>query len=279
VTDVAIATTALTEDPDVPLLIAALGREGVRAVAEAWDDVEVDWNGFAATVIRSTWNYPVAYDEFLSWTRAVERLINPCDVVAWNADKRYLDELAATGVPTIATTYAHHGGEAVFPDGDVVVKPTVGGGARGARRFRADDLDAARAHVDALAALGRCAMVQPYVETVASIGETDVVVLDGTVSHAVLKHAAVDLAVTARPTGPVSVERVALSEPQRSVVAAALDAVPFDDPLCFARVDLLETDRGPTVMELELIEPFLFLDHGDAAADTLAGAIARRVRG
>jgi glutathione synthase/RimK-type ligase-like ATP-grasp enzyme len=278
VIDVAIATTALTEDPDVPLLIAALAREGVRAVAAVWDDEQVDWSGFAATVIRSTWNYPVAYDEFLSWTRSVEGLINPCEVVAWNADKRYLDELAATGVPTIATTYAHHGDEAVFPDGDVVVKPTVGGGARGARRFAADELDAARSHVDALAALGRCAMVQPYVETVATIGETDVVVLDGTVSHAVMKHATVDLAVTARPTGPVSVERVEPSDRQRAVVTAALAAVPFDGPMCFARVDLLETDGGPTVMELELIEPFLFLEHAGAAADTLAGAIARRAR-
>lgn len=277
--DVAIATNRLTEDPDQPALTAALSREGVCAVLAAWDDADVDWDGFAATVIRSTWDYPLAYDEFVAWVGTVERLINPADVVAWNGDKRYLDDLAARGVPTIPTTYAHHGDEAVFPDSGFVVKPTVGGGSRGAKRFSLDEVDAARAHVDALAAQGRLAMVQPYVDSVTTIGETDVVVLDGTVSHAVRKYAPINLEATAAPAGPVRVERVDPTESERACVRAALAAVPFDAPLCFARVDLLATELGPTVIEVELIEPFLFLEHDAAAADALAAAIARRVRG
>jgi len=129
VIDVAIATNRVTADPDEPALVAALAREGVRGVRAAWDDEDVDWGSFAATVIRSTWDYPLAYDEFVSWVSRVERLVNPADVVVWNADKRYLDDLAQRGVPTIETTYSRRGADAVLPDTDFVVKPTVGGGA------------------------------------------------------------------------------------------------------------------------------------------------------
>jgi glutathione synthase/RimK-type ligase-like ATP-grasp enzyme len=276
VIDVAIATNRITEDPDEPALTDALAREGVRAVPAAWDDEGVDWGGFAATVIRSTWDYPLHYEDFVAWIGTVERLINPADVVAWNADKRYLDDLALRGVPTIATTYAVRGHDAAFPDGDFVVKPTVGGGSRGAKRFAAADDAAARAHVDALADQGRLAMIQPYVESVATTGETDVVVIDGEVSHAIRKHAPINLEATAAPSGPISVERVEPSAAERSVVSVTLAAVPFDAPLCFARVDLVATASGPAVIEVELIEPFLFLEHHDAAAARLARAIARR---
>ena len=276
--DVAIATNRLAEDSDEPALTEALAREGVRAVLAAWDDEDVDWASFAATVIRSTWDYPLRYDEFVAWARTVERLVNPGDVVVWNADKRYLDDLAARGVPTIATTYAQRGADASFPVGDFVVKPTVGGGSRGAKRFAPGDLDAARTHVDSLADQGRLAMIQPYVETVATLGETDVVVIDGEVSHAVRKHAPINLEATAAPAGPVSVERVTPSDAEHAAVAATLAAVPFASPLCFARVDLVAIASGPAVIEVELIEPFLFLEHGDTAADRLARAIARRAR-
>jgi glutathione synthase/RimK-type ligase-like ATP-grasp enzyme len=276
VIDVAIATNRLTEDPDEPTLTEALARAGVHAVLAAWNDEHVDWSSFAATVIRSTWDYPLHYDEFVAWARSVEHLVNPGDVVVWNTDKRYLDDLAARGVPTIETTYAPRGADASFPDGDFVVKPTVGGGSRGAKRFSSRDADAARAHVDALATQGRLAMVQPYVGTVATFGETDVVVIDGEVSHAVRKHAPINLEATDTPSGPVSVQRVEPSSAERAVAAATLAAVPFASPLCFARVDLVATASGPTVIEVELVEPFLFLDHGDAAADRLARAIARR---
>ena len=93
-----------------------------------------------------------------------------------------------------------------------------------------------------------------------------------------MKHATVDLAVTARPTGPVSVERVEPSDRQRAVVTAALAAVPFDGPMCFARVDLLETDGGPTVMELELIEPSLFFPQAPSALERYVAAVERRLK-
>ena len=276
-TDVALASTGIVDDPDTPALVAALDVVGITAHPVAWADAAVDWASFDATVIRSTWDYPMAHEAFLAWARRVPNLINPADVVAWNSDKRYLADLAAVGVPTIPTTYAATGRDAAIPDGPVVVKPTVAGGSRGAARFGAGDLEGARAHVDAISALGVEAMVQPLVASVEADGELDVVVFEGTVSHAVVKHAPIGLEATAEPTGPVSVTTVDPDAAQRAVVADALAAVPFEATLCYARVDLVALPTGPAVIEVELIEPFLFLSVHEAAADRFARAIARRV--
>jgi glutathione synthase/RimK-type ligase-like ATP-grasp enzyme len=275
VSRVALATTSVVVDPDLDALIGALGRRGIDAVGVAWDDEAFDWAGPELVVLRSTWDYAPRAAQFLDWVRRVPRLHNPADVVSWNLDKHYLGDLAARGVPVVGTTYATHGDDAVLPVGAVVVKPAVGAGSRGAHRFAADEHAAARGHVDELASHGLVAMVQPYLEGIER-GETSVVVIDGTVSHAVRKYAPMDVPVGALPQGSTS-EPTEPSAAELEVVAAVLHAVPGADPLCYARIDLVGSDAGPVVLEAELIEPFLFLASHADAADTLAAAIARRV--
>jgi glutathione synthase/RimK-type ligase-like ATP-grasp enzyme len=274
---VAIATTSAVVDPDLDVLVAALDAQGCEGVPVAWD-AAFDWSGADLVVLRSTWDYAPRVEAFLEWTTTVPRLCNPADVVAWNADKRYLGELAARGVPVVETTYATHGADAVFPEGRVVVKPSVGAGSRGAHRFEPDERDAAIAHVDALGALGLVAMVQPYLEGI-ELGETAVVLVDGAVSHAVRKFAPMGLDPTALPAGPLAVEPVEPSPAELAVVDAVLDALPWRETLCYARVDLVATGDGPVVLEAELIEPYLFLTTDHDAARTLARAIVRRVDG
>lgn len=271
---VAIATTSAADDPDLALLTGALGDLGVDAVPVAWDDPAFDWD-VVPVVVRSTWDYASRVTEFLAWAAAVRQLHNPLAVIAWNADKHYLDDLAARGVPTVPTAYVRSGDEAAFPEGRFVVKPTVGAGSRGASRFDATEHTEGRAHVDALAALGLTSMVQPYLAGIEA-GETGVVVVDGVVSHAVRKHARMGVDAASMPAGPVSVEAVEPSGAQLAVVDAVLRALPLEHALCYARVDLVDTDAGPVVLEVELIEPFLFLETRDGAAATLASAIARR---
>ena len=276
--DVALAGCAGKSDPDLSALIGALDRTGVTAHPVSWDDAGCDWGSFDATVIRSTWDYVERLGEFLAWARAVPRLVNPAGVVEWSSDKRYLDVLAASGVATIETSYPSSGALAALPDGDVVVKPTVGAGSRGVARFAVDEHDLARAHVDDLVALGHRAMVQPHVTSIEREGETDVIVIDGTVSHAVRKHVTLSSSAATTPAGADHAEPVEVTDAQAAVVHAALAAVPFDGPLCFARVDLAMTPAGPAVVELELVEPFLFLSGDPGAPDRLAAAIAARVR-
>jgi glutathione synthase/RimK-type ligase-like ATP-grasp enzyme len=273
--DVAIATTSRIEDPDLPPLLAALGELGVDARGVAWDDGGFAWADVDLVVLRSTWDYASRPEEFLAWARSVPRLCNPADVVAWNIDKRYLDELAAAGVAVVPTTYASSAATAELPDGPFVVKPTIGAGSRGTARFDDGDHDAGRAHVELLTGRGLVAMVQPYLEGIEA-GETAVVVIDGAVSHALTKRAAMGLDPGALPAGPTSVTPTTPSQAQLAVVDAVLVALPSEAAPCYARVDLVATERGPVVLEVELIEPFLFLEYDDGAAARLARAIARR---
>jgi glutathione synthase/RimK-type ligase-like ATP-grasp enzyme len=277
VSTVALAGCVELVDPDLERLIGALAALGVEAVGAAWNDATVAWDEFDATVLRSTWGYDQSLDAFLAWARDVPRLINGIDVVTWNCDKRYLAELDAAGVAVIPTVQATSGELAELPDGAVVVKPAVGGGSRGVALFGADQHDLARAHVDRLGSAGQVALIQPVVASLQEVGETDVVVIDGQISHAVAKRVVVGATAATSPSGAVSAEACEPDAAQRAIAAAALRVVPVDGPLCYARVDTAATPDGPVVVELELIEPFLFLETNVDAAERFAVAIARHV--
>lgn len=269
---VALATCFATPhlDGDGPALVAALGAVGVCAYAAVWDDPAQDWAAYDLVVVRSTWDYTVRREEFLAWARGVPRLMNPADVLAWNTDKRYLAELAAAGVPVVPTTFVRPGETYHVPAGEHVVKPTVSAGARDTLRFAAGE-DSTR-HAEALLAGGRCVMVQPYQAAVDEVGETAVLSFLGRHSHAAGKAAVLargladprDVAITAREATPAELE----------AAAAALAAVPWPEPLLYARVDLVPgPDGSPLLMELEVTEPSLFLHRSAGAAERFAAAV------
>ncbi|MGH9019914.1 MAG: hypothetical protein ACRDV0_02735, partial [Acidimicrobiales bacterium] len=146
-TRVAVATCAHADDPDSHALLAALGDEGVDADARDWDAPEVQWDAYDLVVVRSTWDYATRRAEFLAWARRVRHLANPYPVIEYSSDKHYLAHLASRGVRVVASTFVDVGDEVALPDGDVVVKPAVGAGSIDAARWRADQRDAAIAHV------------------------------------------------------------------------------------------------------------------------------------
>ena len=169
-------------DGDDAGLVTALRNRGLHARWLSWDDpatLDAD-----LVILRATWDYTERLEEFLSWTRSVRHLINPPGVVAWNTDKRYLDDLHSMGIPVVPTGYFAVGEQVVVPDGEVVVKPAVGAGSAGAQRFV--DASAALAHAAALHATGRAVLVQPYDHRIAD-GETALVFLGGKESHAFTK--------------------------------------------------------------------------------------------
>jgi glutathione synthase/RimK-type ligase-like ATP-grasp enzyme len=273
---VALATAEGFDDPDQPILIDALAQLGITAEAARWRDPEVDWDAFDATVVRTTWDYTSDLAAFLAWTRLVPRLVNPASVVAWNSDKRYLADLAGSGVPIVPTMFVEPGAAVEVPDGDVVVKPSIGAGSRLAARFTQDQRDDVLAHVARIGSLGLTAMVQPFIASVASEGETDVIVLDGDVSHAVRKRVQVSGGTIAHPSGAETSASDVVTAEQRAVIAMALRNIPVTSPPCYARVDLFQGTEGPLVNEVELIEPFLFLSTSSGAPERFARAIARR---
>ncbi len=273
----ALATCAALPDldPDDRHVLAPLAARGVEVVARAWDDPAVDWAAYDLVVLRSTWDYPERREEFVEWARSVPRLANPADVVAWNTDKRYLARL---DVPVVPTGYVAPGETFRPPSGEYVVKPTVGAGSRGTGRYTAADTDRAAALVARLHAAGRTAMVQPYLGAVDTYGETALLYFAGRFSHAIRKGPMLD-GPDAQVHGLYKPEQIDPRTPTAAERAVGDKAVAALGPdVLYARVDLIpDADGSPTLVELELTEPSLFLGYSAGAPDRFAEAIAARL--
>jgi hypothetical protein len=284
---VAIATCAAHPPPDAEnrLLLEALRAHGVEAAAVPWNAPAPDgWDAYDAVVVRATWDYTWALDDFLRWTRAIgPRLHNAPDVIAWNADKRYLFDLERAGLPVVAGEHLPPGARFTPPPGRYVVKPTVSAGARDTAVYDEARHSAAEAHVRTLHADGRDVLVQPYLDSVEAEAETEVVLVDGRVEHCIRKGPLLALD-RPPPEGLYRAEDIRRRDGADDVVALARQtwevvAERFGFPL-YARVDVLRGDAGePAVLELELIEPSLFLDVAPGSADVLARALVRRIDG
>lgn len=250
-------------DGDDAGLIGALRGHGLHARWLSWDDpatLEAD-----LVILRAAWDYTERLDEFLGWVRRVPHLLNAAGVVAWNADKRYLVDLAAAGIPTVPSLFFAPGEPVRIPEGEVVVKPSVGAGSVGALRF--SDGGQARVHAEELQASGRTALVQPYDPRIGD-GETALVFLGAQPSHAFTKGPILPPPGTAPAfdeSGTYAEERLSRTEPDAElwdVGHAALAAVGAHlgiDPaeLLYARVDIIGGAHDPRLLELELIEPSL----------------------
>jgi hypothetical protein len=276
--DLRIATCVALPEPDVDQapLAAALAAAGLSAALVGWDDPAADWDAPVPTLLRSTWNYPIVPDAFLAWVDragAAAPMQNPPDVVRGNLHKRYLLELAARGVPTVPTVLVERGQRcelaaiaALGAAPSVVIKPAISAASMATRRFAPGD-PAALAHLAAITA-ERAALVQPYVASVDGHGERALVWIDGELSHAIRK----------RPRFTGDAERVdgpfAIADDERAVAEAAL--APVADRILYGRVDVARDATGqPMVMELELIEPSLYLVHHPPAMARLVAAIRR----
>jgi glutathione synthase/RimK-type ligase-like ATP-grasp enzyme len=286
---------ALATCREVPGLLDAEGlllRDRLRALGVAaepavWDDAGVAWETFDLVVVRSTWDYPSRRPAFLAWAEDVARvatLHNPVPLLAWTTDKHYLLELAAAGLPVVASAVLEPGDDPddhPFRDVEHVVKPCVSAGSKDTVRCGADERARSAAHVRALLDAGRAALVQPYLPAVDEVGETAVVAIEGVASHAVRKEALLSRGA-GLVAGLFAPEEIGAREPspaEAAVAARALDHVVrrFGTPPLYARVDLLPAADGPRILELELAEPSLFLDHAEGAADLLAAAVVRRL--
>nr|WP_202498952.1 hypothetical protein [Streptomyces sp. SID5476] len=250
----------------MPVLVRALGEAGAEAAAVHWDDPAADWAGYDLVVIRSTWDYSWRAAEFVAWAEkagAATRLANPAGVVRWNTDKRYIGDLAAAGVPVVPTAYLAPGEPVELPrTHEYVVKPTSGAGARFAARYTPDQRDTAAGHVERMHAEGLTAMVQPFVTSIDTEGERALQFFGGRLLHASRKGAvlAPGTAYDADKTPHPDLEPWTPTEAELAVAERALAAVPGEPELLYARVDLVTGEDGrPCVMELELVEPNLFL--------------------
>jgi hypothetical protein len=264
-------------DADEDILLDALRTAGIDAEMSAWHDPEA-WESPTPTIIRSTWDYIHRLRPFAEWVvkvSAAAPLWNPAEIIFDNLHKRYLLDLASRGVPVTPTTILERGSEVNLATlcaargwNDIVIKPAVGAGSFETHRVRGSSVEAAVTLSRLLEE--RDVLVQPFLKAVEGHGERALVWIDGEFTHAVRKSprfAGNDEQVS---------EAVPISTAERLVGEAALALISHD--LLYARVDVAPGDDGtPVVMELELVEPSLFLKQHPPALQRLVQGIARRL--
>ena len=264
----------------------ALVASGVEYRIVDWDDDTIDWLTFDAVVIRSTWNYhqkPVAFAAWIDRVSAVTQLHNPAAIVHWNLDKRYLAELRDADLPVIATVFIADEAslDTAEMSGDIMVKPTVSAGSNDTARFTGSSA-AACAHARSILAAGKAVMVQPYLGAIDTFGETGLLYFNGEFSHAFRKEAIfaggdsqhnglyVEEEISGRQ--PANHER-ALGDQVMAYIVGRFGLTPL-----YARIDVVSTSAVTAeIMEIELIEPSLFLHTDFESSNRFVEVIASGV--
>lgn len=269
----------------------ALQREFARLGAEMttarWRDPEVDWARFDAVLPKACWDYAERSTEFFAWLDRLRdvgaRLLNPLELVRWNSDKRYLLDLRRAGVSVAPLVYVERGSPldlraelASLGWGELVFKPAVSAGAY--RTLRASSLDAEGVTEQVETILRDSGLlVQPFFPEIPRDGEWSLLFFGGVFSHALLKvpsrgdfrsQSIFGATVTAKEPPPALLDQA----------TAVLVALPGET--AYARVDGFVRDGRLQIMEVELIEPYLYLEQGGPlAARRLCEAVVARVEG
>lgn len=256
----------------------ALTRAGLAVEPVPWTDPG-DLARFDIVLPLVAWGYQ---SDTARWFALLDRLererrtvVNPVPILRWNTDKAYLEEVEAAGVPTVPTRVVAALDDAAIAAArhdfgpKLVIKPPISASAYGTHRLGPDDplpADAA----------GRRMMVQPFLRSVMDEGEYSLIYFEGAFSHAVVKRAkAGDYRVQPHLGGT----EVQCDPPEgsRRVAEAALAIAP--ERPSYARVDLIRLDDGRLgVIELELIEPSLWLQHAPDKGESFAAAVIARTR-
>jgi hypothetical protein len=279
----ALATSSkcpnLTDDDR--LLLDPLSAHGFEAEPAVWDDPSYPWSTCAGVVIRSCWDYHLKPETFLRWIASLEAaaipIFNPAPLVRWNTNKSYLRDLDTKGIPIVPTYWPDPDAPANLKEKlreldwhRAVVKPRISATAYRTQLVSTNDADSAQTLFDDLRG-GPGVMVQKFMDNIASEGEWSLIFFAGAFSHAVLKRPNPGDFRVQNDFGGTS----QLADPPPHVLESATRPLQAVDPTLYARVDGVVDEGQFCLMELELIEPALFLADHSAAPDRFADAIAR----
>lgn len=275
-------------DPDDLLALEILERQGLRCQVCDWRK-PFDYRQTRLAVVRSTWDYHLYIDEFRQYIDAVSlqtKLLNSKELLHSNLDKSYLLKLKALGLNTVPTAFVEQGAPissetlahltSDFAAEDLIVKPSVGLATFGVRKFSStESCFSALEIVDYINELAQTSAVllQPYLRDVEEYGERSLVFIDGEFSHAVRKAPFQKLAVA----GHAGEEAKSATEAERKFGEQVIASLP-ETPL-YARVDVVSSagSENLRLLELELVEPSLFLGLAAGSAEKFARAIAGRL--
>lgn len=268
---------------DDRLLLAPLAESRIQAAPAIWDDDAVDWSSYDAIILRSTWDYHLKPNQFLGWIDSLadvnRKLWNPPALVRWNASKTYLRDLDAKGISIVPTIWPEFIEPVTLRERlkelgwtKAVVKPRISATAHRTQLITRENADSAQTLFEGLLA-GPGVMVQKFMDSIIDEGEWSLMFFDGVFSHAVLKTpVSGDFRVQSDFGG-----RDRLVDPPMHVLLSATQILQGVDPTLYARVDGVVEDNRFHLMELELIEPALFLSSHSPAPARFAEAIAQKL--
>lgn len=281
--------TELTADDR--LLRSALEQRGATVQPVVWSRPPASWREFDAALIRSTWDYHHHLEPFLEALERIEaagvRLFNPAPVVRWNAGKRYLLQLAVSGVPIPATALVRRGERAELAPllrangwARAVMKPAISASAHETWVVEPETVLARQWDLERLALVGDV-LVQEFRPEVARPGEWSLVFVQGILSHALLKTARPgDFRVQEEHGGRIEARTpdAALAAGAGRALTAAARRLELAEPPLYARVDGVVAGDRFLLMELELIEPALYFSLAPGSEARLAEALLWRLR-
>lgn len=267
------ADEVVSRAADDLLMLEPLAKREVEVDVRSWKTID-NWSDFDAAVIRSTWDYPAATERFLDVLRkATVPLYNRAETVAWNHNKSYLNRYRQWTLPT-----HFHRGDEMTPEllsdyrreyGEIVVKPAVGLGGYDTVILRGEQCEMFASSPE------RLWMIQPLATSIRTEGELSLVYFEKIYSHAVLKRAqGEEFRIHEHFGGSIEAARPDREafELSEQVLAAV------EDELLYARVDLVKFQGSWKLMELEAIEPSLYLEFDPLAPERFAEALVQRLR-
>jgi glutathione synthase/RimK-type ligase-like ATP-grasp enzyme len=247
-------------------LLQFLQQKGLNIHKHYWNDTTVHWQAFDLVLLKAPWDYMDHIDAFHAWLDTMAQLgipmLNPVETVRWNSDKHYLQDIAHAGLTVTPTFFLEKGTEPdlsvyfnEWPAMQLVVKPCVSGGAKNTFCFGREEVRRVTPVIHALLQ-DEAFMVQPFLEEIKTAGEWSLLFFNGRFSHALVKK-------PAQGDFRVQYQFGGTDQPQQPD-AAMLEAAgayvqQFAGDCLYARVDGTVIDGRFHLMELELIEPFLFL--------------------
>lgn len=268
------------------LLSSILSDLAIPHEVAVWSDPTVDWSQYSHLLIKSPWDYFDYYSEFLRWIGKIREMgipvLNDLDIVEWNSSKEYLLEIASKGFPVVSGMILKKGSKPDLAEirqqvkGDtLVVKPLVSGGAKNTLRISISEWHLHEAKVAGLLQ-AEDFLVQPYIPEVAEVGEYSLLFFNGKFSHAVLKTPAKEDFRVQHYFGG-TIREIQPSEAMLDSCQRLMDA--FGKDTLYGRVDGVEIAGVFHLMELELIEPYLFLALSEKAIPNYRKALRERLLG
>ncbi|KRT13721.1 hypothetical protein ASU31_23070 [Pedobacter ginsenosidimutans] len=261
------AYDSATVESEDDKLLNFLQEKGLNTEKVIWNDQQVNWEDYSLAILKSPWDYFDLIEEFYIWLDELEekkvKLLNPIEVVRWNANKQYLQEIEAAGLK-ITPSFFIQNKESVnlehffekFNTNKLIVKPCVSGGAKNTFKVTVDNVTVVNQKLNLLIQ-EEDFIIQPFLPEILENGEWSFIFFNGAYSHSLIKQAKPgDFRVQPAHGGSVHPQK-----PSEDLIAIAERYVTLFAKNClYARVDGTFVNGEFLLMELELIEPFLFLN-------------------